>query len=345
MTRNTNIDIVRILAAFMVLMVHVGYMLGWPAKYTWTGYYGVPLFFVLSGYLSMFSMDRCKSVKEYYKKRFLRIVPLYWAILTILYVLNLVTYLPSQGAAVFSSDGVCSVKYLRYYLFLNMFIPSDKFNIWNNMNGFWTIPAFMFFYLTVPLIYKLVRRYYVSLVLLIVMLFCRKPVAHRFEVFLNNSGRNISEIHSFVEWMPLMVFYCFFLGVTIYYACREGRQFSFLVLCILSMTYNEFGWFVWDIAMALMVLGAVSLPPLVTGEGKIAQVVKTVSDFSFAQYLTHIAVLGYVIKLESVMVPIIRNKGFLFFVVIVCMGVGYLTWRFIERPLSGVFFGLKKETS
>ena len=50
--RNVNLDIVRIIAALMVLFVHVGYEFPWIGDYTWTGYYGVMLFFVLSGYFA-----------------------------------------------------------------------------------------------------------------------------------------------------------------------------------------------------------------------------------------------------------------------------------------------------
>ena len=312
----------------MVLMVHVGYILEWPAKYTWTGYYGVILFFVLSGYLSMVSMENSASAWEFYKKRLIRIVPLYWVLLTI---------------ALFFNDGIRSIKYLRYYTFLNMFIPSDDFGRWNNMNGFWTIPAFIFFYLTVPLIFKFVRRYYVSLIILTVILFCRDPFVARLEGILNESGQIVSGIHEFAEWMPLSVFYCFFLGVTVFYACKERQQFSFALLCIISLIYNEFKWFGWDIAMALLVLGAAVLPPVIVREGMITRIIKTASAFSFAQYLTHIMVLGYVVKLKDFMVPIIRNKGFMIFVSAFCMVIGYLTWRFIEKPLSDRFFGLKKE--
>ncbi|MBQ7581902.1 MAG: acyltransferase, partial [Lachnospiraceae bacterium] len=92
-SRNSNLDILRILAAFMVLMVHVGYAFPWIADYTWTGYYGVTLFYSLSGYLSMVSMERSGSVIEFYKKRILRIIPLYWSILIISYILQLVTNL------------------------------------------------------------------------------------------------------------------------------------------------------------------------------------------------------------------------------------------------------------
>ena len=46
--RNINIDILRIVAALMVLFVHIGFREGVDFS---VGAYGVQLFFILSGYL------------------------------------------------------------------------------------------------------------------------------------------------------------------------------------------------------------------------------------------------------------------------------------------------------
>ena len=52
-----SLDILRIIAALMVLMVHVGQWTGLN-KWTDVGAKGVPLFFILSGYLAMVSCHR-----------------------------------------------------------------------------------------------------------------------------------------------------------------------------------------------------------------------------------------------------------------------------------------------
>ncbi len=332
--RSVNLDIVRILAAFMVLAVHVGYQFPWITKYTWTGYYGVMLFFSLSGYLSMLSLER-HSVTEYYKNRVLRIVPLYWSVLIIIWILKLINYLCANFDGKLSMGSPWSISYLRYFFFLNMFIPSDDFDKWNNMTGFWTMSAFAFFYLFAPVIYKLVRKYYIAIIILIVLLFARNPFTAWIESVLNNSPKSFSSTYDFSQWMPLSVFYCFFLGVTVYYACKEKRAYSFVLLCVIAMVYNEFKWYAWDLVMALLVLAAVELPPIIN-QGKLLDITKLLASFSFALYLTHLTVLGYIMKLQDVMVPYIRHKGFLIFTVIICIAVGYLTWKYIEPPAEAL---------
>ncbi len=363
--RNVNLDIVRIIAALMILLVHVGYEFPWISDYTWTGFYGVMLFFVLSGYLSMVSMENSAGTLAFYKKRLLRIVPLYWSILVIAYILELITNLPKMGAAVFGPEGPCNVAYLRYFAFLNMTIPSDNFTLWNNRYGFWTLPAFMLFYLLVPLIYKLIRRYYAALAALILLLFAYHPFVAWLQEQLSIRFPWMDSPDVFAQWTPVSVFYCFFLGVTVYYARKDRREFSFVTLCVLAMVFNEFKWFAWDIVMALLVMGAISLPSLVPLSsakrevaadpsapdqpapvaslqkarlfGKLRGSLTTASAVSFPLYLTHILTLTYVMRLQNVLTPIIRHKGFLAFVLLACVGVAYLTWRFIAGPLDKAF--------
>lgn len=83
-SKNMSLDILRIVAALMVLMVHVGQWTGLN-KWTDVGAKGVPLFFILSGYLAMASCHRIFSmdgtVKDYYIGRAKRILPMYyWAL-------------------------------------------------------------------------------------------------------------------------------------------------------------------------------------------------------------------------------------------------------------------------
>lgn len=143
----------------------------------------------------------------------------------------------------------------------------------------------------------------------------------------------MSESYNFAAWHPLSVLCVFMGGVVVYLAIKEKKQFGFAVLCMLAMVYNQFMWHAWDIIMMILVVCAASLPSVITKEGKLSAVVKTLADFSFPLYLTHVLVLSKIMILQDVLVPIIRNKGFLAFVVLVCVLVGYLSWRFIEKPL------------
>lgn len=332
--RNLNFDILRIMAALMVLTVHVGYQFPWIQDHTFYGFYGTTLFFVMSGYLGMKSMENCSNAMEFYKKRVIRIIPIYWGILVISYLFDAIQSLISGNYAAFTSGGICSISRVRYFLFMQMILPSDNFSLWNNKDALWTMSAFFVFYLIAPLLYKLLKKFYVSLVLLIILLFTNKPLIAYIEKIVANAYGEGADAFSFASFFPLSVMYAFVGGITVYLAVKEQKQIVFVVLGVLSLIYNGFQWFPWDIAFMILVMCAASLPSIEIRNDYINKLINLFSKFSFALYLSHPIILGPVMKLKDIMVPYIRNKGFLAFVVIVCILTGYLCWAFIEEPLT-----------
>lgn len=126
-SKNMSLDILRIIAALMVLMVHVGQWTGLN-KWTDVGAKGVPLFFILSGYLAMVSCHRIFRhgwhVKDYYIGRAKRILPMYYWALFLDYIYSIYMY-HSQGLSIpeiFNFfKGPCGIRYIRYVFFCNMY--------------------------------------------------------------------------------------------------------------------------------------------------------------------------------------------------------------------------------
>ena len=113
--RNSNLDIIRVVAAFMVVMVHVGDQFPNVRQITGVGTNGVECFFVLSGYLILQSLEKCKSYKEFYIKRLTKIAPGYYATLLIIYIVDAVRYLFVEGMSynqLFFNDGPNSIHFL-----------------------------------------------------------------------------------------------------------------------------------------------------------------------------------------------------------------------------------------
>lgn len=333
-SRNINFDIIRIVAALMVLMVHVGYCFPWIQDKTFYGFYGTTLFFILSGYLAMQSMENCKSAIDFYKKRIVRIVPIYWAVLTIIYFVEALTAVIAGNYSVFAKGGACSYRFLRYYLFMQMFTPTDDFGLWNNRYALWSMSAFFLFYLVAPILYKILRRFYIAFLVLVIMLFTYKPFVALVEGWASKVYGDAAEPFTFATFFPVSVMYAFIAGITVYLAVKEKKQMVFLVCSVISLIYNGFQWFQWDITFMMFVLCAASVPVTCVKSENVTKGIKLLSKFSFSLYLTHPFVLGCVMRLQDVMVPYIKHKGFLGFVVIVCILAGYLFWRFVEEPLT-----------
>ena len=157
-TQNTTLELLRTGAALMVLAVHAGQAAG-LGEQTRVGGQGVLLFFILSGYLTMASLDRRPAPGRYYLGRVRRILPLYWLVVAVRWALDAGLYLAGgmPAGAVFGPEGPCGPRYLRYLLFLQMWLPSDNWALWNNRSALWTMSAFAFFYLLAPWLHRLLE--------------------------------------------------------------------------------------------------------------------------------------------------------------------------------------------
>ncbi len=117
------------------------------------GWIGVDLFFVLSGFLithqlipvhSLSGPARQEKILKYLKKRFFRIAPAYYLVLT-LTCLGLFAGFPDV-------KGETGFRYLYHLLFLNDYLPSDI------VPAFWSLAIEMKFYLLVPLLVLFLLR-------------------------------------------------------------------------------------------------------------------------------------------------------------------------------------------
>jgi peptidoglycan/LPS O-acetylase OafA/YrhL len=90
--RITELDSLRGLAALGVVLFH------FTAKYrqefghafssNWdfaTGHYGVDLFFIISGFVIFFSLEKCRDAQDFMVKRFSKLYPTYWVCVILTY--------------------------------------------------------------------------------------------------------------------------------------------------------------------------------------------------------------------------------------------------------------------
>lgn len=114
---------------------------------------GVYLFFLISGFLACCAKEirpggGWRGILMYYCKRFLRILPLYYAVI----VYNMVLHCLILQDVPADPEGL---SWLRYFFLTNAFIPGPD-NFWSNLSATWTISLFCFFYLCAPLLVRLI---------------------------------------------------------------------------------------------------------------------------------------------------------------------------------------------
>lgn len=315
---NYFLDCYRILAILMVLSVHIrGYLKGTPDiinQAMGIGAYGVALYFILSGYFSYKSVTKEKSIRDYAKKKAIRILPMYYVSLIITFIVG-----------VFITDQYpLDLKWLYHTVFLNMFIPSQEWSWWNSVNFFWTMPAFVAWYILSPLLFKYINN---SKKMAIVTL-----VASISAPFLKKLMYGFAS-EQFVNWNFFCLLYVFLFGSLAYFFVKEHKQFTG-ILCSLSIfaigviVGNRSGFFVFGIGFFLLMLLA-SVIPLRWENEKLKDIVKWLSAVTYSVYLTHWFILQLFGEELSALPWLI---GYLVFIIIAWI-IGGLAYKFIEIPV------------
>ncbi len=153
-----NFDILRLVLSISVFFAHWNTLTAQNLsnKIFHMSGYGVDMFFIVSGFLIFWSFDNNQNKKEFYTKRFFRIFPLY-AILIIVQTIFYIFY---------SSGSLYEI--IKYFLsnivflnFLSHSVPGvfEEFYV-DAINGsLWTLKNEVMFYILVPLIYRLYKKF------------------------------------------------------------------------------------------------------------------------------------------------------------------------------------------
>ena len=154
---NNCLNLIRIVAAFQVLFGHMVEHLELPINdmFLKTSYFlrGVPIFFVISGFLMWFSIARSNSYEQYLKKRFWRILPELWVAVILEIIVIVIVY---SG---------WNLKDLLLFAFgqgtfLQFWTPESlkTYGVGTPNGALWTIGVMMQFYIVVWFFYKLMKN-------------------------------------------------------------------------------------------------------------------------------------------------------------------------------------------
>jgi peptidoglycan/LPS O-acetylase OafA/YrhL len=161
--RDNNFDLLRLFAAFQVVYFHsAGHLDPGAAEIPWLDatlrlFPGVPIFFVISGYLVSLAYERSPSLGSYARNRFLRLYPGLWGCFAV-------------SLALIGAFGQIDREFLASCsFFLWVGAQLTVLQTWNPdalrdfgvgvLNGsLWTIPVELSFYVAVPLLYRFVMR-------------------------------------------------------------------------------------------------------------------------------------------------------------------------------------------
>lgn len=143
--RYQEIDVLRGLAALCVLMAHyTSFNLRYfGARFSLDLHYGtyaVELFFIISGFVIFFTIERCESWREFAVLRCTRLFPTYWAALTLMVVLQVALF----------HQKIWWHGYLTNMTMLQEFVGVEDFD-----DVYWSLAVEIAFYLDMAILFSL----------------------------------------------------------------------------------------------------------------------------------------------------------------------------------------------
>ena len=284
-----GISILRIIATLGVFAVHFGQRMRLPSPWssvTDFGKYGVQLFFVISGFLMVQSLDKCDSVRDvfqFYVKKAIRLLPLYYLVILWFFVSETFIYrsiVPDSYR----------LGWLRYVFLLNGIVPADCY-LWQNVGITWTIPIFIMAYIITPLWYKCLKKHttetlgimFVALVVL-----------------------SVISANCFEGWVPFLNhYYTFVGGMLVYKALQEGKsksvQIGLMVLILMLAAADRL--FVVFLTLIFMLLVSIMYDVQIKS-AKFVKLLNTVDAYSYTVYLGHGVIFCSVLDKFALPMPV-----------------------------------------
>jgi len=329
------IQVLRALAATAVVAFHVQFDIvnkistpgSLPAGFE-VGAAGVDLFFVISGFVMVYSSESLfgqpGARRTFLLRRIARIVPLYWVMTTIMLI-----YVLARG---FGPSDASPMLALTSYLFIPYWRPSGVIDPLYGIG--WTLNYEMFFYVVFALALSARREIAVAgIAAVFVALVLIVPTAGyvpRQVVYLAD---------------PLILEFVFGMGIAVIH--RAGVRLSpavsilLIVLAIVEIAWSASAWHIdlprcikWGAPATLIVAALV----LIDGQVSVPRFFEELGDASYALYLTHPALIS--------VARAFSNKGYLapsaapwlYFIgyTAICIAASLVVHRLLEKPMTVV---------
>lgn len=270
------------------------------------GYLGIEIFFIISGFILPYSMEKNNyTLKNYWKfisKRILRLDPPYITVIILTLILGYIgTLLPSYRGLPVQIDVVQIALHLGY---ITAIFDKDWIN-----PVFWTLALEFQFYLILALIYPIISKtkhhmYFLTMCCLL------------FSYFSDNEAY----ILKFLPFFSLGINFFFF-----YTSKLKLPEFILIIVCIYSFILLKF-----NISYLISSL----VPLIIFYNDQISnKTLLFLGKISYSIYLLHVPIGMKIINFSEPKVANINWRGMIVFVdLMLLVVVSYFFYKFIELP-------------
>ncbi|MFA0560640.1 acyltransferase family protein [Vibrio breoganii] len=345
-----NFDLIRIFAAFQVALYHglehfdlyAGFQ-ATPVFYNFMIFFpGVPIFFVVSGFLISASLERSVSIKSYLINRVVRIYPALWGGLIIFLFTTFIFFDVNLTFAQFFLWFFAQLSILQFYW------PEALKEVGATNGVLWTIPVELQFYLTLPVLYYVFNKFKFSKLTLIFIFISFILVNQTYVHYYENLDNAPIALKLFGKTIfPYL--YIFLLGVMIQrnmwfvkkYLAGNAHFFLMLYIVVELITYqfelSVLGNFLNPLSVVFLSFLVISFAYSYTSS---LTNINRGYDLSYGLYIYHMIFAN--VLLEIGLFDAVSNLFIMFLLSICC---ALLSWRFIERPAIKLKSTLNKKVN
>ncbi|WP_416759082.1 acyltransferase family protein [Roseateles sp. So40a] len=293
------------------------------------GAVGVDLFFCISGFVMLSSIDRGRHFdpKAFALARFRRILPAYW-IATLLFVTVVAASTIAKGGVSALNQPLFDPAFLLSSIFLIPVVHPVTREIQPFLHQGWTLSYELYFYalLILAAAWTKARPLFTAVVTTALLALVLAATRGGGGVLSQFAANDIVLEFGFGMVIYLLRGHRPRLGLI---ACLMG-----VALLVLSVFTYDPAWrlLMWGVPSALIVYGLVAME----GSFQVGRALRAMGDSSYSLYLTH-GVIVYVyaglIKRGWFHEPLQRDGGILIWT-LATLALGWLFYRLVERPLT-----------
>jgi exopolysaccharide production protein ExoZ len=338
-----SIQFLRGIAALAVVVHHTGgyvkryfeptVLLG---DYFSIGFGGVDLFFVISGFIIHFTsekyLDKPSKLVEYLKKRFVRVFPIHWLVLTLLFMAGwLITSVFHKNIFSIGYPHTPNAYVQTYSLFPLHFAINPVT---------WTLSYELFFYLIFAILIISKRLWFIPLGILLVSGY------NVYQNYLQDGGVAEMTYFKFIFSGYNFEFMFGFLIYQFYDKLKLNNILSIILLILGLLIFVGFGYEVSDfdnykrliifgLPSALIVLAMLNLE-----KNQAISIPKfwiLLGDASYSLYLIHFPIMLLMNKLPQILgysLTANQEVNYSYFIILTIIVSSIIVHKYIEKPLS-----------
>lgn len=331
--KKNNFDLIRLLAAIQVAFVH-GYEHFGINHSQWlinaiSIFPGVPVFFVVSGFLISASLERNSSIKSYIKNRFLRIYPALWVCFILSVITIFIFFKPQCSVVEFLKWVIAQVSIGQFYN--PDFLRGYGVGVVNG--SLWTIPVELQFYALLPFVYILFNRFKWNSIVVGLFVAVLIIVNQIYISFLTAEKALLLKLFG-VTVIPYL--YMFLFGVllqrNLWFVEKflENKALYILIVYIFSVFVsvvigvNFQGNYINPVSALILSMLTISLA--YTRVDLFGHILRG-DDISYGVYIYHMVVVNVFVQ-----VAIFSPEENLLVMLAITIVIALISWRFVEKP-------------